>query len=184
MSKENICITKEKNQICYFIIPIIKNQKNLSLFLYAISPINSDNLIISYKKIIMNQNIIINGKYIDNNIYIKTSKEQFIKNMLYISNSELDLNEDENILIKIESPEPGTIKLFHSFKSYLFESLLNSKTKEIFYLSPNSELYINIPGGFKSLVYINAITGKSQLGYENDLNNMQEISGRYSSIYL
>ena len=184
ISTENICSANVNKLDCYFLIPIIKANNNSSLFLYGISTSNSDDLVISYKTIKMNENIIKNGKYIDDNIYTKTSKEQFVKNMLYISNSELALEEDENILIKIESPEPGTITLLHSFKSNLIESLLNPKNKEVFYLEPNSELYINIPQGVKSLIHINAITGKGKLGYENDLNGMQEISGKYSSMYL
>ena len=184
ISTENICNAKEKNDKCYFIIPIVSIQNNTSLFLYGISTSNSDDLIISYKKIKMNENIIKNGKYIDDDKYTKTSKDGFIKNMLYISNSELDLKEDENLLIRIESPEPGTITLLHTFKFDLIESLLNPKNKEVFYLNPNSEIYINIPQGVKSLVHINIITGKGKLGYENDENSMQEISGKYSSMYL
>ena len=132
----------------------------------------------------MNENIVKNGKYIDDDNYSKTSKDDFIKNMLYISNIELDLKHDENILIKIESPEPGIITLLHTFKFDLIESLLNPKNKEVFYLKPNSEMYLNIPQGVKSLIHINVITGKGQLGYENDENNIQEISGKYSSMYL
>ena len=104
------------NKACFFLIPIISIPKNSNLLLYGISTSNSDDLIISYKKIKMNDNIIKNGKYIDDNIYISTSKEQFIKNMLYISNSDMNLKDNENILIKIESPEPGTITLIHTFK--------------------------------------------------------------------
>ena len=163
---------------------MIQVQNKPNLLLYGISTSNSDDLIISYKKIKMNANISKNGKYIDDGIYTKTSKEQFIKNMLHVSNTELNLSEDENILIKIESPEPGTVTLLHTFKYNLIESLLNPKNKEIYYLNPNSELYINIPKGVKSLVHVNSISGKGKLGYENDLNNMQEISGKYSSMYL
>ena len=36
----------------------------------------------------------------------------------------------------------------------------------------------------KSLIHINVISGKGKLGYENDENSMQEISGKYSSMYL
>ena len=163
---------------------MIQVQNKPNLLLYGISTSNSDDLIISYKKIKMNANISKNGKYIDDGIYTKTSKEQFIKNMLHVSNTELNLSEDENILIKIESPEPGTVTLLHTFKYNLIESLLNPKNNEIYYLNPNSELYINIPKGVKSLVHVNSISGKGKLGYENDLNNMQEISGKYSSMYL
>ena len=163
---------------------MIQVQNKPNLLLYGISTSNSDDLIISYKKIKMNANISKNGKYIDDGIYTKTSKEQFIKNMLHVSNTELNLSEDDNILIKIESPEPGNVTLLHTFKYNLIESLLNPKNKEIYYLNPNSELYINIPKGVKSLVHVNSISGKGKLGYENDLNNMQEISGKYSSMYL
>ena len=184
VSTENICITQEKNQSCYFIIPVVNVYKNSNLFLYGISSSNSDDLIISYKKIKMNENIAKNGKYIDDGIYTKTSKDQFIKNMLFISNTEMNLKEDENILIKIESPEPGTVTLLHTFKFNLSESLVNPKNKEIFYINANSELYLNIPQGVKSLIHINAISGKGQLGYENDEQSLQEISGKYSSMFL
>ena len=104
--------------------------------------------------------------------------------MLYISNTEMNLNENDNILIKIEAPEPGMVTLLHTFKTYLLESLLNPKNKQLFYVNPNSELYLNIPQGVKGLVYINVISGKARLGYENDEENIQEISGKYSSMYL
>ena len=184
ISTENICIMDDINNACFFLIPIISIPKNSNLLLYGISTSNSDDLIISYKKIKMNDNIIKNGKYIDDNIYISTSKEQFIKNMLYISNSDMNLKDNENILIKIESPEPGTITLIHTFKSNLLESIINPKNKEVFYMNPDSVLYLNIPQGVKSLVHVNVITGKGQLGYENDEDTIQEISGKYSSMYL
>ena len=184
ISTENICIMNDINNACFFLIPIISIPKNSNLLLYGISTSNSDDLIISYKKIKMNDNIIKNGKYIDDNIYISTSKEQFIKNMLYISNSDMNLKDNENILIKIESPEPGTITLIHTFKSNLLESIINPKNKEVFYMNPDSVLYLNIPQGVKSLVHVNVITGKGQLGYENDEDTIQEISGKYSSMYL
>ena len=184
ISTENICIMDDINKACFFLIPIISIPKNSNLLLYGISTSNSDDLIISYKKIKMNDNIIKNGKYIDDNIYISTSKEQFIKNMLYISNSDMNLKDNENILIKIESPEPGTITLIHTFKSNLLESIINPKNKEVFYMNPDSVLYLNIPQGVKSLVHVNVITGKGQLGYENDEDTIQEISGKYSSMYL
>ena len=47
ISTENICTAKEKNDKCYFIIPIVSIQNNTSLFLYGISTSNSDDLIIS-----------------------------------------------------------------------------------------------------------------------------------------
>ena len=184
ISTENICETKSVNQNCYFLIPIISVQKNSNLFLYGISTSNSDDLVISYKKIKMNDNIVKNNKYIDDNIYTKTSKDQFIKNMLYISSTDMNVEEDENILIKIEAPEPGIVTLLHTFKSNLLESLLNPKNKEVFYMNSNSELYLNIPQGVKSLVHVNVISGKGFLGYENDEQSTQEISGKYSSMYL
>ena len=184
MSTENIYEANNKNEICYFLMPIINTQKNSNLFLYAISTSNSDDLVISYKKIEMNVNIIKNGKYIDDNIYTKVSKAQFIKNMLYISNTEMNLNENDNILIKIETPESGMVTLLHTFKTNLLESLLNPKNKQLFYVNPNSELYLNIPQGVKGLVHINVISGKARLGYENDEENIQEISGKYSSMYF
>ena len=184
ISTENICVTKEKNQECYFLIPITHVQKNSNLFTYGISTSNSDDLTISYKKIKMNENIINNGSYIDDGVYSKTSKEQFIKNMLYITSTEMSLTENENILIKIEAPEPGTVTLLHTFKSNLLEALLNPKNKEVFYMEPNAELYFNIPQGVKSLVHINVVSGKGKIGYESDEQSMQEISGKYSSMYL
>ena len=75
--------------------------------------------------------------------------------MLYISNSDMNLKDNENILIKIESPEPGTITLIHTFKSNLLESIINPKNKEVFYMNPDSVLYLNIPQGVKSLVHVN-----------------------------
>ena len=51
-------------------------------------------------------------------------------------------------------------------------------------MNPNSELYFNIPQGVKSLVHINVVTGKALIGYENDEQSKQEISGKYSSMYL
>ena len=184
ISTENICVTKEKNQECYFLIPITHVQKNSNLFMYGISTSNSDGLIISYKKIKMNENIIKNGSYIDDGVYSKTSKEQFVKNMLYITSTEMSLTENENILIKIEAPEPGTVTLLHTFKSNLHEALLNPKNKEVFYMEPNAELYFNIPQGVSSLVHINVVSGKGKIGYINDEQSTQEISGKYSSMYL
>ena len=184
ISTENICETKSINQFCYFLIPVISVQKNSNLFLYGISTSNSDDLVISYKKIKMNDDVVESDKYIDDDVYTKTSKDQFIKNMLYISNTEMNLKEDENILIKIEVPEPGIVTLLHTFKSNLLESLLNPKNKEVFYMNSNSELYLNIPQGVKSLVHVNVISGKGFLGYENDEQSTQEISGKYSSMYL
>ena len=96
----------------------------------------------------------------------------------------MNLNENDNILIKIEAPEPGMVTLLHTFKTYLLESLLNPKNKQLFYVNPNSELYLNIPQGVKGLVYINVISGKARLDYENDEENIQEIFGKYSSMYL
>ena len=184
VSTENICETKEKNQVCYFLIPLTHVPKNSSLLLYGISTSNSDDLIISYKEITMNKNIIENGEYKDDGNYSETSKDQFIKNMLYIISDKISLTEDENILIKVEAPEPGIVTLLHTFKSNLLESLLNPKNKEAFYMEKNSELYFNIPQGVKSLVHINVISGKGKVGYEDDEQSMQEISGKYSSMYL
>ena len=74
ISTENICKTNEKNQICYFLIPLTHLPENSNLLLYGISTSNSDGLIISYKEITMNKNIIENGTYIDDGVYSKTSK--------------------------------------------------------------------------------------------------------------
>ena len=181
---ENICETKQDNEICYFLIPIINKQERANLFLYAISTSNSDDLVISYKKIKIYGNLI-DGEYIDDNIYNISSKDEFIKNMLYIPNSELNLiSEDENILIKIEIPLKGIVTLLHTFKTNLEESLLNPKNKILYSLNPNEIFYLNIPNGAKSLVHINVINGKARIGYENDDNSIQEISGKYSSMYL
>ena len=180
---ENICITEKSNESCYFLIPIIHVQKNSNLFLYGISTNHSDNLIISYKKITLEKTFEEN---LDDESYEKTSKDQFIKNMLIIKNTELNINENknENILIKIEIPEPGTITLLHTFKSNLGETLLNPKNKILYAMNPNEELLLNIPNGVKSLMHINVINGKGIGGYENDENSMQEISGIYSSIFF
>ena len=74
--------------------------------------------------------------------------------------------------------------LFFSLKSNLLESLLNPKNKEVFYMEKNSKLYFNIPQGVKSLVHINVVSGKGKIGYEEDEQSIQEISGKYSSMYL
>ena len=47
MSTENIYEAKNKNEICYFLMPIINIQKNCNLFLYGISTSNSDDLVIT-----------------------------------------------------------------------------------------------------------------------------------------
>ena len=182
MNTESICETKENNQNCYFIIPIINKYDN-NLFLYAISTSNSDDLVISYKKIKIHKNIT-DGEYIDDDSYEITSKDEFIKNMLFIPNSKLKITEDENILIKIEVPQKGVVTLLHTFKTNLKESLLNPKNKILYSMNPNEELYLDIPEGAKSLVHINVINGKAKGGYENDENSIQEISGKYSSMYL
>ena len=169
-------------QNCYFIIPIT-NILDDNLFLYAISTSNSDDLIISYKKIKIHKNIT-DGEYIDDDNYEITSKDDFIKNMLYIPNSKLKISEDENILIKIDVPEKGMVTLLHTFKTNLKESLLNPKNKILYSMNPNEELCLDIPEGAKSLVHINVINGKAKGGYEDDENSIQEISGKYSSMYL
>jgi hypothetical protein len=104
--------------------------------------------------------------------------------MLFINNSELNMTENENILIKIDVPEKGTITLLHTFKVNLFESLLNPKNKILYTMNPNEELNLDIPNGVKSLVHINSIKGKGEIGYEFDDNSTQVISGKYSVFYL
>ena len=47
--------------------------------------------------------------------------------MLIINNTELNLKENENIIIKIDSKENATITLLYTFKSHLYESLINPK---------------------------------------------------------
>ncbi len=183
MITESICETKKNSESCYFLIPIISLQENSNLFLYVLSTSNSDDLIISYKKVKIHQNIT-DGEYYDDDQYEITSKDQFIKNMLFIPNSNLTTNEDENILIKIFAPEKGMITLLHTFKSKLYESLLNPKNKIVYSMNPNEELYLDIPDGVKSLVHINVIIGKGKVGFENDENSIQEISGKYTSMYL
>ena len=183
MNTENICETKNNNEYCYFLIPIVNKQEKANLFLYGISTSNSDDLIIEYKKIRIHENIT-DGEYIDDDKYDITSKDNFIKNMLFISNSELNINENENILIKIYVPEKGIVTLLHTFKINLAESLLNPKNKILYYLNKNEELHLNIPNGAKSLVHINVINGKAKVGYQNDNESIQEISGKYSSMYL
>ena len=179
---ENFCVTNNNNESCYFLIPIVNIQKNANLFLYSISSNISDNLIISYRKVRLYEKISNKSKF--DYQYEKTSKDQFITNMLFINNSELNMTENENILIKIDVPEKGTITLLHTFKVNLFESLLNPKNKIIYSMNQNEELYLNIPNGMKSLVHINSIKGKGKIGYEFDDSNMQTISGKYSALYL
>ena len=175
---ENICEIKDKNNTsCYFLIPIINVQKNSNLLLFGVSEKNSDNLIISYKKINLE-------KESNNDIFEKTSKNQVIKNMLIIGKDELKMTENENILIKIDSNDIGKITLLYTFKSNLYESLINPKNKVIYYMNPNEELFLDLPDGLKGFVKINVISGKGTIGYENDKNSMKEISGQYSSIYL
>ena len=175
INTENICELKEDNQTCLYLIPIINVQKNANLFLYGISSKNSDDLIISYKKV-TNLN--------DDGQFTKTSEGQFIKNMLIISNTELNLNENENIVVKIDSKEKATITLLYTFKSHLYESLINPKHKVVYEVNPNESLFLDIPDGLKSLVQINAIDGKGFIGYEDDKNNVIELSGKYSSTCL
>ena len=182
MNTESICETKQNNDFCYFLIPIINKQENASLFLYAMSTSISDELIISYKKIRIHEQII-DGEYIDDDIYNITSKNDFVQNMLIISNSELNMDENENILIKIEVPVKGIVTLLHSFKTNLRETLVNPKNKILFSLNKDEELNLNIPNGAKSLVHINVINGKAKGGYQND-DTIQEITGKYSSMYL
>ena len=179
---ENFCVTNNNNESCYFLIPIVNIQQNANLFLYSISSNISDNIIISYKKIRLYENINDESKF--DFQFEKSSKDQFIKNMLFISNSELNMNENENILIKIEAPDKGTITLLHTFKGNLYESLLSQKNKILYAMNPNEELYLNIPNGVKSLIHINSIKGKGKIGYELDDNNSQIISGKYYELYL
>jgi hypothetical protein len=175
INTENICELKEDNQSCLYLIPIINVQKNANLFLYGISSKNSDDLIISYKKV---------KNFFDDGEFTKTSEGQFIKNMLIIDNSELNLNENENIVIKIDSKEKATITLLYTFKSHLYESLINPKHKVVYEMNPNEILFLDMPDGLKSLVQINAIDGKGFIGYEDDKNNIIELSGIYSSTCL
>ena len=177
-NNENTCETKEDNQYCYFIIPIINVQQYANLFLYALSN-ESENLIISYKKI--NLEIDNNDNHDE---YTKNSEGQFIQNMLIIKNNELNLNENDNILIRIKSPKKGIITLLYTFKSYLKDCLLNPNNKVVYSMNPNEELYLDMPDGLKSLVQINVIDGKGYIGYEDDKNILQELSGKYSSICL
>ena len=175
INTENICKLKDDNQSCLYLIPIINVQKNANLFLYGISSKNSEDLIISYKKV-TNLN--------DDGQFTRTSEGQFIKNMLIINNAELNLNENENIVIKIDSKEAATITLLYTFKSHLYESLINPKHKVVYEMNPNESLFLDIPDGLKSLVQINAIDGKGFIGYEDDKNNVIELSGKYSSTCL
>jgi len=179
---ENFCITNNNNESCYFLIPIVNIQTNANLFLYSISSSISDNLIMSYTKVRLYEKISDKSKF--DYQYEKTSKDQFIKNMLFINNSELNMTENENILIIIDVPEKGTITLLHTFKLNLYESLLNPKNKILYTMNPEEELYLNIPNGVKSLVHINSIKGQGKIGYEFDDNSTQIISGKYSALYL
>ena len=174
------CLTRTNNESCYFLIPIINIHKKSDLFLYALSSNKSDDLILSYKKVKLTDNLT--NKIYDN--YEKTSKGQFIQNMLFINNSELNISENDIILIKIDVPFIGTVSLLHTFKSNLYESLLCPINKLLYRLNPNEELYLNIPNNFKSLVNIKVIDGKAKVGYKYDENNLREISGKESSIII
>ena len=177
---ESFCITRTNNETCYFIIPIINNQKNLNLFLYALSSNKSEDLILSYKKVKSTDNLTNAIK--DN--YEKTSKGQFVQNMLFINNSELNISENDIILIKIDVPHIGEVSLLHTFKSSLYKSLLSPINRLLYRLNPNEELFLDIPNSFKSLVLIRVIEGKAKVGYKSDENNLREISGKDSSIII
>lgn len=176
----SVCITETINEACYFLIPIINANNNSNLFLYAISSNKSDDLIISYKKVKSTDNLTS----IINDNYEKTSKGQFVQNMLLINNSELNMSENEIIVIKIDVPSIGTVTLLQTFKSNLYESLLSPINKLLYRLNPNEELYLDIPNSYKSLVHIRVIHGKAKIGYKYDENNLREISGAYSSIII
>jgi len=176
----SFCLTKTNNETCYFLIPVINIHKKSDLFLYSLSSNKSDDLILSYKKVKLTDNLT--NKIYDN--YEKTSKGQFIQNMLFINNSELNISENDIILIKIDVPFIGTVSLLHTFKSNLYESILCPINKLLYRLNPNEELYLNIPNNFKSLVNIKVIDGKAKVGYKYDENNLREISGKESSIII
>ena len=176
----SFCTTKENNEACYFLIPIINIHKKSNLFLYALSSNKSDDLILSYKKVKSTDNLT--NTLNDN--YEKTSKGQFVQNMLFINNSELNMTENEIIIIKIDVPSAGTTTLLHTFKRNLYESLLSPINKLLYRLNPNEELYLDIPNSFKSLVHIRVIDGKAKIGYKYDENNLREVYGKDSSIII
>ena len=179
-NSRGFCTTRTNNETCYFLIPIINMHKKSNLFLYALSSNKSDDLILSYKKVKSNDNLT---NTINDN-YEKTSKGQFVQNMLLINNSELNISENDVILIKIDVPYIGKVNLLHTFKSNLYESLLSPINKLLYRLNPNEELYLDIPNSFKSLVHIKVIDGKAKVGYKYDENNLREISGKDSSIII
>ena len=176
----SFCATGDNNEACYFLIPIINIHKKSNLFLYALSSNKSDDLILSYKKVKSTDNLT-NAM---NDNYEKTSKGQFVQNILFINNSELNMSENEIIIIKIDLPYAGNVTLLHTFKSNLYESLLSPINKFLYRLNPNEELYLDIPNSFKSLVYIKVIDGKAKVGYKYDENNLREVSGKDSSIII
>ena len=174
----NICETKSENQICYYIIPTLYIQKNSDLFIFVNSLKNSDELVISYKKINSFNQEEDDGKY------IQTSKEQFVKNILLIENQNLPKNENENILIKVEVKSNTIINFLYTFKSGLYESLLSPNNKLVYSMNKNEELYLTIPNSLRSFIHFKVINGKGNIGYENEENNMKEIYGKDSSLIL
>ena len=178
---ETICETKNNNETCIFLIPVVNNrafiENNQNLFIYAVSTSSSDNLILSFSKVNLNKKEAIKFEY--------STEGNFIKNMLNIPNNILQtLKEGEDILIKVEVPEKGTITLLNTFKTNIKESYIHFKSKIAFNVESNKELLLNIPSGQKHLVHINIIDGEGKVGFENDNENMQSISGKYSSMYL
>ena len=107
---ETICETKNNNETCIFLIPVVNNrafiENNQNLFIYAVSTSSSDNLILSFSKVNLNKKEAIKFEY--------STEGNFIKNMLNIPNNILQtLKEGEDILIKVEVPEKGTITSGH-----------------------------------------------------------------------
>ena len=178
---ETICKISNDNGNCIFLIPVLNNraffENNQHLFLYALSTSSSENLVLSFSKVNLNKKEEIKFEY--------STEKDFIKNMLYIPNNILQtLKNGEDILIKVDVPEKGTITLFNTFKTNLKESYIHFKSKTIYNIESNKELLLNIPSGHRNLVHINTIDGEGIISFENDDENMQSISGKYSSMYL
>ena len=176
---ETICNINNNNENCVFLIPVLNNkifaENAQNLFLYAFSSANSENLILSFSKVNLNKKEEIHFEF--------STENQFIKNMLTISNDVLKtLKKGEDILIKVFVPEKGTITLLNTFKTNLKESFVHFKSRIVYNVEPNKELLLNVPSGHRNLVHINVIDGEGKIGFEND--EKQIINGKYSAFYL
>ena len=130
----------------------------------------------SFSKVNLNKKEEIKFEY--------STENQFIKNMLTISNEILKqtLKNGEDILIKINVPEKGTITLLNTFKTNLKETFIHFKSKTVYDIEKNKEILLNVPSGQRNLIHINIIDGEGKIGFENE--DAQIINGKYSAIYL